>query len=89
MNARVCPWNCYWSKVKAVNACSGGTWGDNTKYNVRCTYTVKINGDGFETSIIVENMGKEVFPFKVLLHNYFLVQDGMVLSFKRLSYLDL
>jgi glucose-6-phosphate 1-epimerase len=67
------------SLVDAVNA-RGGAWGDDTKYDVRCTYTVKINGEGFETNIVVDNLGEEAFRFQVLLHNYFLVRDGAALN---------
>ena len=66
------------SLVDAINA-RGGMWGSDTKYDVRCTYTVKINGNGFETEIVLNNLGEVAFRFQVLLHNYFLVRDGTAL----------
>lgn len=58
----------------------GGCWGMDTTLNVKCTYTVKIDGSGFVTTIEMENIGNEGWDFQVLLHNYFLVQDGMALN---------
>jgi glucose-6-phosphate 1-epimerase len=63
----------------AVNA-RGGDWGTDTKYDVRCTYTVKIYDYGFETEIVMENLGETAWNFQVLLHNYFLVRDGAALN---------
>ncbi|KAL3816042.1 hypothetical protein ACHAXA_010347 [Cyclostephanos tholiformis] len=67
------------SLVDAINA-RGGAWGDDTKYDVRCTYAVKIYANRFETSIVIDNLGEEEFRFQVLLHNYFLVRDGTALN---------
>ena len=67
------------SLVDAVHARGDGAWGADTAYDVRCTYTVRIYGDGFETEIAVDNLGGMEFPFQALLHNYFLVRDGAAL----------
>lgn len=63
-----------------VHARGDGKWGPDTKLDAKCTYTVKITGEGFATTIAMENTGTESFDFQVLLHNYFLVQDRKALD---------
>lgn len=63
----------------AVNA-RGGEWSADTKHNVKCIYTVKIDGSGFTTTIVLQNLGDTPWNFQVLLHNYFLVHDHMALN---------
>lgn len=59
---------------------SSGRWGADTELDAKCTYTVKINGDGFSTTISMDNTGEKSWDFQVLLHNYFLVQNRMALD---------
>ena len=66
--------------LKDVVNSRGGKWGTDTKLDAKCTYTVKINGDGFTTTIVMDNLGEESFDLQVLLHNYFLVHDRMALD---------
>lgn len=63
-----------------VTARGTGKWGMDTKLDAKVTYTVKIDGDGFTTTIAMENTGTEKWDFQVLLHNYFLVQDRVALD---------
>lgn len=58
----------------------GGKWDNNTTLDAKCTYTVIINGEGFTTTIEMNNLGTESFDFQVLLHNYFLVQERKALD---------
>ena len=59
-----------------------GDWGsEETEYDASFTYTVSINGSGFETTIVMENRGTTPWKkFQVLLHNYFSVRDGKALD---------
>jgi glucose-6-phosphate 1-epimerase len=58
-----------------------GDWGyEETEYDAAFTYTVSIDGSGFETTIVMENRGATPWKFQVLLHNYFSVQDGKALD---------
>ena len=66
--------------LKDVVNSRGGKWGTDTKLDAKCTYTVKINGDGFTTTIVMDNLGEESFDLQVLLHNYFLVHDRTALD---------
>ncbi|KAL7542104.1 hypothetical protein ACHAXR_011516 [Thalassiosira sp. AJA248-18] len=66
--------------LKDVVNSRGGKWDTDTKLDAKCTYTVKINGNGFTTTISMENLGEDTWDFQVLLHNYFLVQDRMALD---------
>lgn len=67
--------------LKDVVNSRGGKWDiTDTMLDAKCTYTVKIKGDGFATTITMENTGEETFDFQVLLHNYFLVQNRMALD---------
>jgi len=63
----------------ALNA-RGGKWDVDTKFNAKCTYTVKIGENGFTTTIVMENLGETSWEFQVLLHNYFLVHNHMALN---------
>ncbi len=67
-------------ELKDVVNARGGEWDNGTKYNAKCTYTVKIDGRGFTTTIVLENLGKTAWNFQVLLHNYFLVHNHMALN---------
>lgn len=58
----------------------GGEWDVDTELDVKCTYTVKIDGNGFTTTIVLENKGEKSWNFQVLLHNYFLVHNHMALD---------
>ena len=65
------------SLADAVHAHGNGDWGaGETEYDAVWTYTVLIDGSGFETTIVMENRGTTPWKFQVLLHNYFSVQDG-------------
>lgn len=66
--------------LKDVVNSRGGKWDVGTTLDAKCTYTVKINGTGFTTTICMENLGEESWDFQVLLHNYFLVQNRMALD---------
>eukprot|EP00581_Thalassiosira_minuscula_P017531 CAMPEP_0183713324 /NCGR_PEP_ID=MMETSP0737-20130205/8198_1 /TAXON_ID=385413 /ORGANISM="Thalassiosira miniscula, Strain CCMP1093" /LENGTH=300 /DNA_ID=CAMNT_0025942091 /DNA_START=29 /DNA_END=931 /DNA_ORIENTATION=- len=66
--------------LKDVVNARGGKWDTDTKLDAKCTYTVKINGDGFTTTITMDNLGTESWDFQVLLHNYFLVQSRAALD---------
>lgn len=63
----------------ALNA-RGGKWDVDTKFNAKCTYTVKIGENGFTTTIVMENLGETSWEFQVLLHNYVLVHNHMALN---------
>ena len=66
--------------LKDVVNSRGGKWDLDTKLDAKCTYTIKINGNGFTTTICMENLGEEAYDFQVLLHNYFLVQERLALD---------
>lgn len=66
--------------LKDVVNSRGGKWDVGTTLDAKCTYTVKINGSGFTTTISMENLGEEPWDFEVCLHNYFLVQNRMALD---------
>lgn len=69
--------------LKDVVNARGGKWDTDTKLDVKCTYTVKINGDGFTTTIVMDNIGKESWDFQVLFHTYFLVHAGAAMDGKQ------
>lgn len=63
-----------------VNA-RGGKWGiSETKFDVKCTFSVKIDGKSMTNTISFENTGTEAFDFQVLLHTYYLVADRKALD---------
>lgn len=66
--------------LKDVVNARGGKWGADTTLDAKCTYTVKIDGTGFATTIVMENLGEEAWDFQVLLHNYFLVHGRAALD---------
>jgi len=68
--------------LKDVVNSRGGKWDKGTTLDAKCTYTVKITGDGFTTTIVMENLGEESWDFQILLHTYFLVANRMALDGK-------
>jgi len=67
--------------LKDVVNARGGKWDvGTTKLDAKCTYTVKIDGNGFTTTIDMENTGTEAWDFMVLLHTYFAVGSGAALD---------
>eukprot|EP00584_Thalassiosira_punctigera_P009593 CAMPEP_0172547396 /NCGR_PEP_ID=MMETSP1067-20121228/16942_1 /TAXON_ID=265564 ORGANISM="Thalassiosira punctigera, Strain Tpunct2005C2" /NCGR_SAMPLE_ID=MMETSP1067 /ASSEMBLY_ACC=CAM_ASM_000444 /LENGTH=303 /DNA_ID=CAMNT_0013334477 /DNA_START=59 /DNA_END=970 /DNA_ORIENTATION=+ len=58
----------------------GGKWDEGAGLDARITYSVRIKGDGFSTTISMENTGDLPWDFQVLLHTYFLVSEGAALD---------
>lgn len=68
-------------ELKDVTEARGdGTWGNDTGLNVKCIFTVKIDGNSMNNTLAMENLGTEAFDFQVLLHTYYLVAMGKALD---------
>jgi len=70
-------------ELKDVTEARGdGTWGNDTNLNVKCIFTVKIDGKSMTNTLAMENLGSDAFDFQVLFHTYYLVAMGKALDNK-------
>jgi len=52
----------------------GGIWDENTKFDCKCIYGVKISGNKMTTTLEIHNTGCEPFSFQTLQHTYLMVE---------------
>ena len=56
--------------LKDVKNSRGGKWDEDTEYDCKCIYTVKISASKMTTSLEITNLGDKPFEFQTLQHTY-------------------
>ena len=59
--------------LKDVKSSRGGKWDEDTEYDCKFRYTVKISASKMTTSLEITNTGDKAFEFQTLQHTYFMV----------------
>lgn len=64
----------YSLRLEDVHNSRGGPWDENTKFDCKCVYSIKISGSKMTTTLEILNTGGESFAFQTLQHTYLKVE---------------
>jgi glucose-6-phosphate 1-epimerase len=66
--------------MKDVKEARGGVWDEQTLFDCKFLYHVKIDGTRLSTELEIQNAGEKSFNFQTLLHTYYLVDGKQALD---------